>query len=124
MLLLGLLLAGGFINLYADSPANIDDDSSCSVGVYGHLGYDSIDFPQSTIEKSLFVEVTDIEEQEERDENLTFSNLQFGSYLTAFFYASPSGPTFRELEMNLGVFKPSSLTAPYKRHIRFQVFRI
>lgn len=121
-----ILLLGGFVNhLYADSQNSIDDRNACYFG-YHHLDHTSVDTSLIGAEKSFFIEVTDVEEQEERDEDLASldTDLQFGSYLTAFFYASVSGQDFRELEINLGFSKPTSITAPFRRHIRFQVFRI
>lgn len=121
-----ILLLGGFINhLYADSQNGIDDENACSVE-YHFIEHTSVNTPQIDIEKSLFAEVTDVEEQEERDEDVASFNtdVQFGSYLTAFFYASVSGQQFRELDINLGYSEPTSITAPYSRNIRFQVFRI
>jgi hypothetical protein len=121
-----ILLLGGFINhLYADTQNGLNDENAFYLG-YQCIGRTAVDVPQIAIEKSLFVEVTDIEEQEERDENLASfnTNFQFGSYLTAFFYASVSRQEFRELDINLGFFEPTSITAPYRRNIRFQVFRI
>ena len=126
LLPLCILLLGGFINqLYADSQDVIEDGNAFYLG-YQCLNQTSVDSPLIGLDKSIFVEVTDIEEQEERDEDLASynSDFQFGSYLTAFFYASVSGQDFRELEINLGFTAPTSITAPFKRHIRFQVFRI
>lgn len=121
-----ILLLGGFINhLYADVQDSINDESAC-YSAYQYLGHTNVDTSQMGFEKSLFVEITDVEEQEERDEDLASynSDFQFGSYLTAFLYASVSGLEFRELEINLGFSQPTSITTPYKRHIQFQVFRI
>ncbi len=121
-----ILLLGGFINhLYADAQDGINDESACYIG-YQHHGHASVDLPQIDIEKNLFVEVTDVEEQEEKDEDVTSfkTDYQLGSYFTAFFYASVSEQEFRELEINLGFSVPTSLTAPFKRNILFQVFRI
>lgn len=121
-----VLLLGGFINLYADSFENIDT----GIASYG-IGHQSLDHAsvhalQIGIEKSLFVEVTELEEQEERDENTASDSTdeRFGSYFTAFFYASISEQLYRELDINLGFTAPSTITAPFKRHIRFQVFLI
>ncbi|MBO0322425.1 hypothetical protein J0X14_08960 [Muricauda sp. CAU 1633] len=121
-----ILLLGGFINhLYADVQDSIENENAC-FSQYEFLGHASVDTPLVGIEKSLFAEITDVEEQEEKDEDFASysSDLQFGSYFTAFFYPSVSGQEFRELEINHGLFQPTSITAPYKRHIQFQVFRI
>ncbi|WP_036385554.1 hypothetical protein [Muricauda sp. MAR_2010_75] len=121
-----ILLLGGFINhLYADDQDNINDGSACYVA-HQYLDHTTVDTAHIGFEKSLFVEITDVEEQEERDEDLApyNSDFQFGSYFTAFFYASVSGQEFRELEINLGFSQPTSITTPFKRHIQFQVFRI
>ena len=121
-----VLLLGGVINLYADSYDTIDtENASYGIGYQSH-DHASIHSLQIGIEKNLFVEVTDLEEQEERDENIASHNtdVRFGSYLTAFFYASISEQLYRELDINLGFSGPSAITAPFKRHIRFQIFLI
>lgn len=119
-----MLLLGGFMNhTYAD--AQDTSESACIID-HQHIDNSTIAIPLNGVEKNLFVEITDVEEQEERDENTTSSSVdvRLGSYLTAFFNGSLSEQTFGQLETNPRHLEPNFTTATQKRHIRFQVFRI
>ena len=112
--------------MYADSQNSIDEENACYLEAGQNLeNIDSVGLLQYGPEKKHCTE-TEVEEQEEREEEAASHDLdlEYGSYLTAFFYASVSGQLFRELEINLGYSEPTSITAPYSRNIRFQVFRI
>lgn len=119
-----ILLLGGFMNhVYAD--AQDTSESACIID-YKHIDNSTVAIPLNGAEKNLFVEITDVEEQEERDENGASYNvdIRLGSYLTAFFNGSLSEQTFGQLETNPRHLEPNFTTATQKRHIRFQVFRI
>ena len=121
-----LLLLGGFINLYADAQDGIDEESACYLEAGQNLEHiDSIGSLQYNPEKKYCTE-TEVEEQEEREEEAASHdlNLEFGSYLTAFFYASQSGQFIRKPDTDLGNLSPNPISTPLKRYIRFQVFRI
>ncbi|RIV42112.1 hypothetical protein [Flagellimonas pelagia] len=121
-----ILLLGGFINLYADSQDNIDEEDACYLEAGQNLeNIDSVGLLQYGPEKKHCTE-TEVEEQEEREEEAASHDLdlEYGSYLTAFFYASQSGQFIRKPDTDLGDLSPSPISTPLKRYIRFQVFRI
>lgn len=121
-----ILLLGGFINLYADSESNADNQNACYID--GHESLDqqtSLNAIQFGAEKKHYAE-TEVEEQEEREEEVVSHStyLQYGGYLTAFFYASETGSFYFEPNSAYSDFQTASLGSSQKRHIRFQVFRI
>ncbi|MBO0341323.1 MAG: hypothetical protein VX798_08500 [Bacteroidota bacterium] len=119
-----ILMLGGFINLYADSQEtsvandacylqNLDDQHSSATFNTLQLG----------LEKRHCAEI-DVEEQEEREEELashSFS-IEHGSTFTASLIAS-WGQLFLESNSNFGLSHPK-LSSPVKKYVRFQVFRI
>ncbi|MEC7265470.1 MAG: hypothetical protein VXW38_17140 [Bacteroidota bacterium] len=117
---------GGFINLYADAQNGIEEENACYLEAGQNLEQiDSIGSLQYGPDKKHCTE-TEVEEQEEREEEAASHDLdlEYGSYLTAFFYASQSGRFTYLPDNDLGSIPHGSQSAPLKRYIRFQVFRI
>lgn len=121
-----VLLLGGFINLYADSQYDSEPQSACFIQYEQDQCSDfSIGAQHLELEKKHYAE-TEVGEKEEKDEEAPSynSNIDLGSFLTAFFYAPTQGHYIGELETNLGCCAHDPMAVGLKRHIRFQVFRI
>ncbi|SDQ67292.1 hypothetical protein [Flagellimonas zhangzhouensis] len=121
-----ILLLGGFINLYAYSQTAIDDSDACYV-----LGYEesndasTIHHVPSTEDHKHYAE-TEVEEQEEREEEVSSHDhyLPDSSYLTAYSHTSLVEQFLSESNSDKGYYTSKEIATPTKRHIRFQVFRI
>ncbi len=112
--------------MYADSQNGIDEENACYLEAGQNLEqFDSVGSFQYGPEKKHCTE-TEVEEQEEREEEAASHDLdlEYGSYLTAFFYASQSGQFIRKPDADHGDLYPGPISGPLKRYIRFQVFRI
>lgn len=121
-----VLLLGGFINSYADSQYDSEQENAC------FIQYEQDQCPASSIglqhleqEKKYYAE-TEVGEKEEKDEETSSYNseLGHGSYLTAFFYVPIGEQYTSELGTNPRHLALDSSIVDLKRHIRFQVFRI
>ena len=79
------------------------------------------------VQKLLVAEVADFEEEEEESDEIVLSpetNLIYGGLTTAIFYALILEYLSSNLENDLAYIDTHAFTTPYKRYIRFQVFRI
>ncbi|GBF21679.1 hypothetical protein C21_03865 [Arenibacter sp. NBRC 103722] len=79
------------------------------------------------VQKLLVAEVADFEEEEEESDEIVLSpetNLIYGGLATAIFYAQIWEYLSSNLENDLAYIDTHAFTTPYKRYIRFQVFRI
>tara|TARA_R110002049_G_scaffold28018_4_gene96605 strand:+ start:3783 stop:4217 length:435 start_codon:yes stop_codon:yes gene_type:complete len=136
LVLLYILLWSGFTNLHANY--STDSEYSFSIQKIETNKYSNCDYFEELIAfnidddnhpfeapKECFAEVTD-KEEEESDEELSSSitKVKNGGCKTAVFYAFISGHFSGVSEQNLSYFKPNSYTTSFKRHIRFQIFRI
>lgn len=137
ILLLCILLINGCSTIYAHSNFEVDryfsvlnvaasESSPC--GAEQELApiifENTFDFE---FHKPYLAEVTDTEEEEEESEEIVLSsetNLNYGGAATAIFYAQMLGPLSSDLEKGDIYINYRPFTTPYKRHIRFQVFRI
>jgi len=121
-----ILLLGGFINLYAYAQTDNGDTNACYA-----LGYDeitntsSIDHLPSTKDHKHYAE-TEVEEQEEREEEVSSHDHYFpdSSYLTAYSHTSLVEQSLFASNSDRGYNTSKEIATPTKRHIRFQVFRI
>ncbi len=121
-----ILLLGGLINLYAYAQTESDDSDACYV-----LGYEesndasSINHVPSAEDHKHYAE-TEVEEQEEREEEVSSHDHYFpnGSYLTAYSNTSFVEQFLSESNGDKGYNTSKEIATPNKRHIRFQVFRI
>ena|SRR5690606_28366991 len=121
-----VLLLGGFINSYADSQYDSEQENACFIQ-YGQdqCPASSVGLQHSESGKKYYAE-TEVGEKEEKDEETSSynSDLGHGSYLTAFFYVPIGEQNASELGTNPKHFASDSKIVDLKRHIRFQVFRI
>ncbi|MCM4163673.1 MULTISPECIES: hypothetical protein [unclassified Arenibacter] len=137
ILLLCILLVTGFNTIYAHSYLKVDryfsilnvaasESSPC--GVEQELA--PIIFEHTSvleIQKPYLAEVTDTEEEEEESDEISLSSethLNYGGSATAIFYAQMLGHLSSDLEKDPTYSNHHPFTTPYKRYIRFQVFRI
>lgn len=120
-----ILLLGGFINLYADTDAEPDSPNTCVIDRFVSMEHPSLATQLFGKDKKLYAE-TEVEEQEEREEEALSQDLhlQFGGYLTAFFYGLPSGIHHLETTSAYAGYVPQFEGSPLRRHVRFQVFLI
>ncbi len=120
-----ILLLGGFINLYADTDAEQQSPNACTIERFNTSENATITSHLFGSDKKLYAE-TEVEEQEEREEEALSQDLhlQFGGYLTAFFYGLPSGIHHLETTSAYAGYLPQFEGSPLRRHVRFQVFLI
>lgn len=120
-----ILLLGGFINLYADAYGDQVSPTECSIAHFDSADHTSITPQVFGTNKKLYAE-TEVEEQEEREEEAVSHDLhlQFGGYLTAFFYGFQSGIDKFEPNTTYDGYLPQFEGSPLRRHVRFQVFLI
>lgn len=137
MFLLCILCVSGYGNAYAHSFPNVighflnsnlaaSDNATCEVAE--ELPTIVFEDPsQFEIQKPVVAEVADIEEEEEECEEVLFSpnkNLVYGDFSIAIYATLRSEHFSSEIKNYSAYSKPYTFTAPYKRYIRFQVFRI
>jgi len=137
LFLLCILCVSGYGNVYAHSFPNINghflnsnlaasDSSTCEV----EEELPTIVFEDTSkfeIQKPLVAEFADMEEEEEECDEVLFSpnkNLVYGDFSIAIYATLRSEHFSSEIKNYSAYFKPYTFSAPYKRYIRFQVFRI
>ena len=137
ILLLCILLVNGFSTIYAHSNLEVDrcfsilnvaasESSPC--GMEQELA--PIIFEHTfafEFQRPYMAEVTDTEEEEEESDEIALSSethLNYGGAATAIFYAQMLGHLSSDLEKDPTYINHHPFTTPYKRYIRFQVFRI
>lgn len=121
-----VLLLGGFINGYADSQYDSEQENACFIQYeQDQCPASSIGLQHLELEKKYYAE-TEVGEKEEKDEETSsfHSEVRHGSYLAAFFYAPLGEQYSTELETNPRHLAFDSGVVDLKRHISFQVFRI
>lgn len=139
LLLLCILLANGFNTIYAHSYLEVDPYPYLSVlnvaasesspcGVEQELApIVSEHIFAFEFHKPYVAEVVDTEEEEEEKDEIVLSsetNLNYGGAATAIFYAHMLGHLSSDLDKDPTYINHNPFTTPYKRYIRFQVFRI
>jgi hypothetical protein len=135
LLVIGILLLSGFANhspnLYSPIGENLNDSGNVSSAYLHNKSLDrhqntdtAVDYDVLPKANKFFCEVFDREEQDEelKDNTAFVSN---DSFYTVFFYALYLGQLSHALQkkdlLHSNLF---SGTTAFKRHIRFQVFRI
>lgn len=135
LVLLYILLWSGYTNLHANSSP--DSDYSFSIQKFETNEYSNCDYFEELIEtvirdahplkapKEWFAEAADKEEEESDEEfSSSIAKVKNGGVATAVFYALISGHFSGASEQNSPYFIPHSDVTPFKRYIRFQIFRI
>ena len=137
ILLLCILLINGFNTIYAHSNLEVDpffsilnlaasESSPCEV----EEELAPIVFADTSVfevQKPLVAEVADIEEEEEESDEIVFSSgtdLNYSGLATGILHAQMLETLSSDLENDSAYLNAHAFSTPYKRYIRFQVFRI
>lgn len=122
----------GFAHAFKDFHKTFDtiDVSIAKTAEFGfakefleNISYDT----EQDCHKQFVAQITDTEEEEEDNDETLYSspkNLNYGGFTTAVFYTISSGHFLSEFGKTPVCFKSYFFTSPYKRYIRYQVFRI
>jgi hypothetical protein len=131
LLAIGFLLLGGFACHYAHGN-QMDSEPAPKFSIIGlgkkvaafpYQNHESFDFYAQRNGNKFFAEFF-IEEEREEESSLKPKLLLDGSLNAVFFYARSIGQAYFEPEKELLPFDPFLHIAPFRRYIRFQVFRI
>lgn len=128
-----ILLLSGYQGIYALSYAHSGGYSPSSfssfdthnpiakAGSIDQAGLTDID-----LRTRLLAEVIEAEEEVNGEEGIGFTpkKIQLGGFLTVLFYLQLCAELLTALLQHLRQLKPFFLKAPFRRYVRFQVFRI
>lgn len=132
-----ILFLGGYSFLYAHEDLNDRDQSAIQGLAFSKIlncsranqqsGAAFNESRRKETRKELVAEEIDTAEEEEENEKVLPSNTReqvYGGFTTAFFYTLLFGHFLVEFKKAFPHFSPHVFAVSYKRHIRFQVFRI